>query len=87
MLFAFLFLLFQVVIVDNSFQAFGFQLDNGIPIESWFEDDHDCELLHLIPFLRHLKDVFDVRPYIRDAFKLPELINAIVPSVHEDYYH
>lgn len=66
-----------VAIVDNSVQAFGFQLDNGIPIESWFDDDNDRELLNLIPFLRSLKDVKDVRPLIRDTFRLTEFVASL----------
>jgi len=66
-----------VAIVDNSVQAFGFQLDNGIPIESWFDDDNDRELLNLIPFLRTLKDVKDVRPLIRDTFRLSEFVASL----------
>lgn len=66
-----------VAIVDNSVQAFGFQLDNGIPIESWFDDDNDRELLNLIPFLRTLKDVKDVRPLIRDTFRLTEFVASL----------
>lgn len=66
-----------VAIVDNSVQAFGFQLDNGIPIESWFDDDQDRELLNLIPFLRQLKDVKDVRPLIRDTFRLSEFVASL----------
>ncbi|GAM20279.1 hypothetical protein SAMD00019534_034540 [Acytostelium subglobosum LB1] len=65
----------QVIIVDNSPQSFGFQVDNGIPIESWFEDQSDKELVTLISFLESLQEVDDVRPVIRTKFGLQELID------------
>ena len=36
------------------FFGFVFQIDNGIPIESWFDDTTDEELLHLLPLLKQL---------------------------------
>ncbi|OAY72064.1 CTD small phosphatase-like protein 2 isoform X1 [Ananas comosus] len=66
----------RVIIVDNSPQAFGFQIDNGVPIESWFDDPNDRELLLLLPFLESLVGVDDVRPLIASKFNLREKVAA-----------
>ncbi|CAM9506918.1 unnamed protein product [Ectocarpus sp. 12 AP-2014] len=70
----------KVAIVDNSPYAYGFQIDNGIPIESWFDDKSDEELLHLLPLLKQLISESeiaggDVRPFIRNIFKTHELVD------------
>jgi len=49
------------IIVDNSPQSYIFQPSNAIPIPSWFDDPKDTALRDLIPVLRHLAKVDDVR--------------------------
>ena len=59
----------QMVLVDNSPHAFGYQIDNGIPIESWFDDPLDTELLKLSRFLDTLHGCKDVRQVVRSEFE------------------
>jgi CTD small phosphatase-like protein 2 len=58
----------KTVLVDNSPHAFGYQIDNGIPIESWFDDPNDTELLKLLKFLDTLHNCQDVRTQVRKEF-------------------
>ncbi|XP_021676338.1 probable phosphatase PSR2 isoform X3 [Hevea brasiliensis] len=58
----------KVAIIDNSPQVFRLQVNNGIPIKSWFSDPSDCALISLLPFLETLVDADDVRPIIANRF-------------------
>ena len=68
------------VIVDNSPQAFAFQYDNGIPILSYFDSQTDRELPKLLPLLRRLAQADDVRPILRNHYKLYRRIES--PFLH-----
>ena len=60
----------KTLIIDNSPVSFSYQLENGVPIESWFENKRDLELKKLIPFLESVVDAEDVRPLIYNKFWL-----------------
>eukprot|EP01013_Petalomonas_cantuscygni_P045133 TRINITY_DN974_c0_g1_i1.p1 TRINITY_DN974_c0_g1~~TRINITY_DN974_c0_g1_i1.p1 ORF type:complete len:373 (+),score=54.24 TRINITY_DN974_c0_g1_i1:121-1239(+) len=64
----------RLVIVDNSPQAFSYQLDNGIPIESWFDCPRDRELLRLRPLLAQVAQAPDVREVLRRKFRLRDQV-------------
>jgi len=60
------------IIVDNSLQAFAYQVSNGIHIKTWHNDPKDTELMKLLPFLEQLAQdrVADVRPVLEKRFGL-----------------
>ncbi|KAL6546430.1 hypothetical protein OROMI_022151 [Orobanche minor] len=58
----------KVAIIDNSPQVFSLQVNNGIPVKSWFNDPSDTALISLLPFLESLVDADDVRPIIAREF-------------------
>eukprot|EP00428_Durinskia_dybowskii_P066689 CAMPEP_0170374712 /NCGR_PEP_ID=MMETSP0117_2-20130122/10763_1 /TAXON_ID=400756 /ORGANISM="Durinskia baltica, Strain CSIRO CS-38" /LENGTH=367 /DNA_ID=CAMNT_0010629717 /DNA_START=194 /DNA_END=1300 /DNA_ORIENTATION=+ len=64
----------KTLLVDNSPHAYSYHTDNGIPIESWYDDDNDTELLKLIGFLKSVQNVDDVRPTVREHFKTYNLV-------------
>lgn len=62
------------MIIDNSPHAYAYQPSNGIPIESWFDEDDDEELLKALSFLDELHPLDDVRSAVIDHFRTHELI-------------
>jgi CTD small phosphatase-like protein 2 len=60
----------DLVIVDNAAYSFGYQLDNGIPIISWYSDPTDRELYNLVHYLKVLAAVDDIRSVNRQTFHL-----------------
>ena len=69
----------NIVIVDNSILSFAFNLDNGIPINSFMgNEEDDQEFLYLLSFLEENKDAPDIRDKIRESFKLSHLQSSII---------
>ena len=59
----------DVIIVDNSPVAFAFDINNGLPIKSWYNDIDDNELEKILPILLFLAKTKDVRKYIKKFVK------------------
>lgn len=59
--------LHKVVIIDNSPASYVFHPDNAVPVNSWFDDMTDKELLHLIPYFENLSRMDNVYPVINHA--------------------
>ncbi len=47
----------DVIIIDNSPASYAFQPENAVPIESWFDDPQDLQLMELMGLLNELAKV------------------------------
>lgn len=66
----------KVILIDNSPQSYLFQKSNAVPIIPFSSNKQDRELLRLETFLMSLSEVADVRPVLRDYFKLDRYHNS-----------
>uniref|UniRef100_A0A8C9YU86 Mitochondrial import inner membrane translocase subunit TIM50 n=1 Tax=Sander lucioperca TaxID=283035 RepID=A0A8C9YU86_SANLU len=58
----------NVIIVDNSPASYIFHPENAVPVQSWFDDMNDTELLDLLPFFEGLskeEEVYGVLQNLR----------------------
>ncbi|XP_077365135.1 CTD (carboxy-terminal domain, RNA polymerase II, polypeptide A) small phosphatase-like a isoform X1 [Festucalex cinctus] len=59
----------KVIIVDNSPASYIFHPENAVPVQSWFDDMADTELLELLPIFEGLSkegDVYSLLQSLRD---------------------
>ena len=68
----------DILIIDNSCLSFAFNINNGIPILQFYDNDKDEELKHLTYYLSCLEesDVEDIRVHNNEAFGLLKLRDA-----------
>lgn len=55
----------DILIVDNSPAAYQFNPNNALPIDAWYDDPNDDELLVLLPLLYSLSFLDDVRSVLQ----------------------
>ena len=75
----------KTVIVDNYISSFGYHIENGIPIISWFDDKSDHEVILVLSChfqLYNLSTVLmsflskeDIRPSIEELFHLKKTLS------------
>lgn len=53
----------DIILIDNSCLSFAFNINNGVPILPFFDNENDEELKHLTYYLNRLQDqsIEDVR--------------------------
>ena len=75
----------NIIIVDNSPMSYALNPENGIPINTWFEDKSDRELYNISSILEFLSFVPDVRNYINQFVVNDEISYTNVINIFDKY--
>ena len=73
----------NVIIVDNSPMSYALNPENGLPINTWFDDKTDRELYNISSILEFLSFVPDVRNYINQFIVNDEISYTNVINVFD----
>jgi CTD nuclear envelope phosphatase 1 len=71
----------KVIIVDNSPASYAMHAANALPIDAWYDDPFDEELLNLLPVLRSLSILEDVRSVLGLRLTRGSLMSRYRPLV------
>ena len=58
----------DIILVDNAAYSFSFQIENGIPIIPFYDNNEDKQLKDLTNLLIKMHNCNDVRDFIRNIF-------------------
>ena len=78
----------DIIIIDNNPVSYALHKNNGIPILTWIDNPNDNELLKLIPILKYMSKVKDVRPIINKILNKSKneidflKVNALLKNVN-----
>jgi len=74
----------DIILVDNAVYSFAHQLDNGIPIFSYYKGKDDEQLLYLKEYLKSIVDK-DVTTELKKTFQMRELYNSNIDFLLDFY--
>jgi len=70
----------RVVLIDNNPLAMLASPDNAMPIVSWYDDANDKELEKALTILHQMKDLKDVRPYLKKKFGFRQTLAELLAT-------
>lgn len=74
----------RTVLVDNNPLSFICQPTNGVLVASFYDDPSDTALASVMQLIRHLDQAGDVRPILKDMFRLDTLLGEYRSALFDD---